>query len=93
MTADPRIKYGPTITPRLGYLKMGLIGNTALSIDSASWSAENNFVHTNYAYTPVNGYKQKTLHSRGTTEISINLSGEVTLGAASVFIQLMNSLS
>jgi hypothetical protein len=87
------VRNAQVISPKLGYLKVVSINGILTAIESADWKFSGNPKYTNYAYTPMYGPKQKTLHSRGTAEITISMSGEVSMEAAPLFNWLLNPYS
>lgn len=93
MSVNPSVSYGATISTRLGYLKAASISGAIVSLENGTWNSNNNFAYTNYAYTPPTGNKQKVIHARGTSEVSVSLSGNLTTEAAGVFLSLLSSSS
>lgn len=85
--ADPSNTLGTLPRVAAGYLKIVLIqlpnggGVLPLLADQASWADSKNWQFTNYAYTPPTGSKQKTIHSVGTRENRISISGQLTRNA------------
>lgn len=82
--ADPSLSIGTLPRVAAGYLKIVLIklpddgGYIPVLADQASWADSKSWQFTNYAWTPPRGPKQKTIHSIGTREVRITISGQLT---------------
>jgi len=90
MSISPETTVGPPIRQRTGYLKLASINGVKVLITNATFNQQNNFQYTRVAFVPVTGFKQKTVHARGVTEVDFNLTGDLSLEAASVFKQLVD---
>jgi hypothetical protein len=77
MNYNPNTNYGPTLLLEAGWKKAARVNGIDLLIDISSMEQRDSYQYTNYAVNPANGYKQKTLHSRGTVEINWSLSGDL----------------
>lgn len=95
MISDPAILVAPVITPRpaAGYRRRVQFVHPAtgimnLLVTDASWGEQVGPNYTNYALTPAFGPKQKRIHTTGTSEISWNISGQLS-SATLGLVQLM----
>ena len=72
-------------TPAIGgWQKFVRVDGNVLLTDQGSWNEQNNYQHTRYADVPLTGDLQKTLHTRGTQEISWTVGGEISSEAAGI---------
>jgi len=91
MAVSPETTVGPPIRQRTGYLKLASINGVNVLITDGTFTQQNTFQYTHFGITPVIGFKQKTVHARGVTEVSFSLTGDLTQESASVFLQLLDS--
>jgi len=90
MPASPSVEFGPTVRRRTGYVRTASVSGVILAVGSASFTGQNTFQYTHYVVTPPTGVKQKTAHARGTNEVNVSLSGEVTQESASTLASLLS---
>jgi len=83
MPAVPSIVTGPTVRQVAGYRRHVNFthpgtGSLNLLVTQASWDEALTPQYNVFALTPPTGPKQKIIHSRGTKEISWNITGDLT---------------
>lgn len=79
MPIDPSLFYGPTLYPQPGWLRVANLNGAVVVPHQFHIAADGDFRYSRKALTPVSGYKQQTVHSRGKTEINITMAGDLTV--------------
>ena len=80
----PNEAFGPTISPIGGSSKAAAVGNIPILLESTTIKQNNTFQFNRFALTPPSGPKQKTLHTRGTSELNFSISGDLSLESANI---------
>ncbi len=75
---DPSVFYGPSIFPPPGWLRTGVIGGVPVLLENWDIKVSADYSYNSFAQPVPMGPKQKTLHARGTSEVSFDLRGELT---------------
>lgn len=79
MSFDSSVSFGPTLASTPGFLKAAKVGGIPLLFDSGSMNTQQSYRYTNYAFSFPTDVRQKVLHSRGVSETSWQLSGDVSV--------------
>jgi len=82
--ANPSYALGPILSPSGGWKKYASLGGVYIAANSGGWSQSNSYQTSDYAMNRVSGNQQQTLHSRGVSEISWDLGGDLLYGAQSL---------
>lgn len=73
-----------TVRPPGGWLKSARLNGITVLAENGSFSHTNNYSYSKYALTFPGGYRQKVLHSRGTKEVSFQVSGDLTYSGGGI---------
>lgn len=91
MPVDPSIFFGPTLAPAPGWMRTGTVAGIPIILENWDIEVPNNFSVQNFAGILPTGNREKTLHARGTSEVTFRLIGELTIESARLALLLDTS--